>query len=78
MRQRFNERPIHLGQRDCLSCDYLSPCAMVAARCGPIPVHGTLFEKDPYCELYKAVFGRMERAAQTLAREAVAARGVAA
>jgi len=76
-RQKFNERPIHLIQRDCLSCDYLSLCH------GGCPVrtytvHGSLFEKDPYCELYKTLFGRMERAAQELAREAVAARGVAA
>ncbi|MBK8752621.1 MAG: radical SAM protein [Candidatus Competibacteraceae bacterium] len=76
-RQKFNERPIQLIQRDCLSCDYLSLCH------GGCPVrtytvHGSLFEKDPYCELYKVLFGRMERAAQELAREAVAARSLAA
>lgn len=77
VRKQFNERPIQLVQRDCLSCDYLSLCH------GGCPVrtytvHGSLFQKDPYCELYKGLFGRMERAAQALAREAVAARGVAA
>ena len=76
-RQKFNERPIQLIQRDCLSCDYLSLCH------GGCPVrtytvHGTLFEKDPYCGLYKAMFGRMARAARELAREASTARGVAA
>lgn len=76
-RGKFNERPIQLIQRDCLSCDYLALCH------GGCPVrtytvHGTLFEKDPYCELYKAVFGRMEWVALELAREAVAARGMAA
>ena len=76
-RRQFNERPIQLIQRDCVSCDYLSLCH------GGCPVrtysvHGTLFEKDPYCELYKDMFGRMERAALDLAREAVAARGLAA
>ena len=76
-RQQFNERPIQLIQRDCLSCDYLSLCH------GGCPVrtytvHGTLFEKDPYCGLYKAMFGHMERAARELAREAATARGVAA
>ena len=76
-RQQFNERPIQLIQRDCLNCDYLALCH------GGCPVraytvHGTLFEKDPYCALYKSLFGRMERAARELAREAVAARGVAA
>ncbi|HAO31615.1 MAG TPA: SPASM domain-containing protein, partial [Candidatus Competibacteraceae bacterium] len=73
-RRKFNERPIQLIQRDCLSCDYLSLCH------GGCPVrtftvHGTLFEKDPYCGLYKTMFGRMERAARELAREATAARG---
>ena len=77
VRQQFNERPIQLIQRDCLSCDYLSLCH------GGCPVrtytvHGSLFEKDPYCGLYKAMFGRMERAARDLARTAVTARGVAA
>ena len=76
-RQKFNERPVQLIQRDCLSCDYLSLCH------GGFPVrtytvHGTLFEKDPYCGLYKAMFGRMARAARELAQEAVSARGVAA
>ena len=46
VRQQFNERPIQLIQRDCLSCDYLSLCH------GGCPVrtytvHGSLFEKDP-------------------------------
>jgi radical SAM protein with 4Fe4S-binding SPASM domain len=77
VRQQFNQRPIQLVQRDCLSCDYLSLCH------GGCPVrtytmHGSLFEKDPYCALYQAMFGRMQRAARDLAREAVAARGVAA
>jgi radical SAM protein with 4Fe4S-binding SPASM domain len=71
-RQKFNERPIQLIQRDCLSCDYLSLCH------GGCPVrtytvHGSLFEKDPYCGLYKAMFGRMARAARELACAAVAA-----
>lgn len=76
-RQKFNERPIQLIQRDCLSCDYLSLCH------GGCPVrtytvHGTLFEKDPYCGLYKAIFGRMARAARELALETVTKRGAAA
>lgn len=76
-RQQFNERPIQLIQRDCLSCDYLSLCH------GGCPVrtytvHGSLFEKDPYCELYKAMFSRMQRAARDLAREAAAPQRMAA
>lgn len=73
VRQQFNERPIQLIQRDCLDCDYLSLCH------GGCPVrtytvHGSLFEKDPYCELYKVIFSRMERAARELVREKVAVR----
>ncbi len=69
VRQQFNERPVQLIQRDCLNCDYLSLCH------GGCPVrtytvHGSLFEKDPYCELYKVLFSRMQKAAQELAREA--------
>ncbi len=67
-RQQFNERPIQLIQRDCLDCDYLSLCH------GGCPVrtysvYHSLFEKDPYCELYKVMFSRMQRAARDLARE---------
>lgn len=67
-RQQFNERPIQLIQRDCLDCDYLSLCH------GGCPVrtysvYHSLFEKDPYCELYKSMFGQMQRAARNLARE---------
>ena len=44
---------------DCLSCRYLSICH------GGCPVRtysalGTMMAKDPYCEVYKAVFGRAE------------------
>ena len=75
-RQQFNQRPIHLVQHDCLECDYLALCH------GGCPVrtytvHGSLFEKDPYCELYKALFERMQRAARDLAQAAVATRRAA-
>ena len=76
-RQQFNERPIQLIQRDCLSCDYLSLCH------GGCPVrtytvHGSLFEKDPYCELYQVMFSRMQRAARDLARESLSMQPMAA
>jgi radical SAM protein with 4Fe4S-binding SPASM domain len=69
-RQQFNQRPVHLIQRDCLNCDYLALCH------GGCPVrtytvYGSLFEKDPYCELYKILFGRIERAARNLAQAGV-------
>ncbi|MGB4946230.1 MAG: radical SAM protein [Candidatus Competibacter denitrificans] len=71
VRKQFNERPIQLIQRECLSCDYLSLCH------GGCPVrtytvHGSLFEKDPYCALYQQMFGHMEQAARKLARQASA------
>lgn len=77
VRQQFNQRPIHLVQRDCLDCNYLALCH------GGCPVrtytvHGSLFEKDPYCELYLALFARMERAGRELAQAAVATRRRAA
>jgi len=60
-RRQFIERPKHLVQdEDCLSCRYLSICH------GGCPVRtysalGTMMAKDPYCEVYKAVFGRAEK-----------------
>ena len=77
VRQQFNQRPIRLVQRDCLDCNYLALCH------GGCPVrtytvHGSLFEKDPYCELYLALFERMERAARERAQAAVANRRLAA
>jgi uncharacterized protein len=59
-RRQFIERPKHLVEHeDCLSCRYLSICH------GGCPVRtysalGTMMAKDPYCEVYKAVFARAE------------------
>jgi sulfatase maturation enzyme AslB (radical SAM superfamily) len=53
-------RPKHLIEHeDCLSCRYLSICH------GGCPMRtysalGTMLAKYPYCEVYKAVFGRAE------------------
>jgi len=65
--QRFHQRPMALVARDCIACDYLALCH------GGCPirafsVHGTLFEKDPHCGLYRALFGHMASAAARLAR----------
>jgi sulfatase maturation enzyme AslB (radical SAM superfamily) len=65
-RRRFTERPVQLMQRDCIDCDYLALCH------GGCPVRtysvrGTLFEKDPYCELYKKLFRHIEDHATRLA-----------
>ena len=71
-RQRLVQRPITLMQRDCIECDYLSLCH------GGCPVrtytmHRSLFEKDPYCLLYKTLFRHIEkRATQYAAAAAVA------
>jgi uncharacterized protein len=66
-RQDFNARPEALMHGDCIECDYLSLCH------GGCPVRaysakGSLFEKDPNCQLYKSMFGQMRAAAETLAR----------
>lgn len=59
-RREFVERPKHLvKEEDCLSCRFLSICH------GGCPVRtysalGTMLAKDPYCEVYKAVFARAE------------------
>ena len=55
-RRDFVERPKRLVEdEDCLSCRYLSICH------GGCPVRtysalGTMMAKDPYCEVYKALF----------------------
>ncbi len=70
-RNQFSERPIRLMQQDCIECDYLTLCH------GGCPVRtftvrGTMFEKDPYCGLYKSIFRHMEQAASWLVRGPVA------
>ena len=66
--ERFHQRPMALVVRDCIACDYLALCH------GGCPVrafsvHGTLFEKDPHCVLYRSLFGHMAAAAARLARK---------
>jgi radical SAM protein with 4Fe4S-binding SPASM domain len=67
-RREFVERPKHLVEHeDCLSCRFLSICH------GGCPVRtysalGTMLAKDPYCEVYKAVFGRAETHSRALLR----------
>lgn len=66
-RRRFDQRPVQLMQGDCIHCDYLGLCH------GGCPVrtysmHQTLFEKDPYCHLYKTIFRHMEDRATRVAR----------
>jgi uncharacterized protein len=59
-RRRLQARPGELIlKEDCLDCAYLTICH------GGCPVraytvHGDLFRKDPYCQLYKRVFQNME------------------
>ena len=65
-RRNFSERPVKLMQQDCIECDYLALCH------GGCPVRtysmrGTLFEKDPYCNLYRTLFRHMEHRAAQLA-----------
>ena len=59
-RRKFVGRPKHLVENeDCLQCRFLSICR---GGC-PVPTYsalGTMLAKDPYCGVYKAVFGRAE------------------
>jgi uncharacterized protein len=72
-RREFVERPKHLVEHeDCLSCRYLSICH------GGCPVRtysalGTMLAKDPYCEVYKGVFGRAETHSREILRRQVTA-----
>jgi radical SAM protein with 4Fe4S-binding SPASM domain len=68
-RQAFIDRPRHLvDHEDCGTCPHLSLCH------GGCPVRtfaatGTILAKDPYCEVYKALFTRCrERATTTVGR----------
>jgi radical SAM protein with 4Fe4S-binding SPASM domain len=70
-RQEFVDRPRHLVEHeDCLSCRWLSICH------GGCPVRtysalGTMLAKDPYCDVYKAVFARAEHHARAILRQKV-------
>jgi len=67
-RRKFVERPRHLvDHEDCLECRFLSICH------GGCPVRaysalGTMLAKDPYCEVYKAVFARAETHSRAILR----------
>jgi len=69
-RRRLQARPGVLIQREgCLDCDYLALCH------GGCPVraytvHGDIFRKDPYCELYRNLFRQMEVLAVKFSRGA--------
>jgi radical SAM protein with 4Fe4S-binding SPASM domain len=65
-RKQFVDRPLAIIDQDCIQCDYLSLCH------GGCPVRTytikhTLFEKDPYCGLYKNLFRHTEEVATRLA-----------
>jgi uncharacterized protein len=67
-RRQFVERPKHLVEHEeCLECRFLSVCH------GGCPVRtysalGTMLAKDPYCEVYKAIFARAEAYGRGLMR----------
>ena len=67
-RKKFLERPAAIIPQDCIECDYLSMCH------GGCPVRtytfsGTMFEKDPYCHVYLAMFRKAEEVASKLASD---------
>ena len=64
-RRKFVERPARIIPNDCINCDYLSMCH------GGCPVRtysfkGSMFEKDPYCEVYLAMFRKAEEVSAKL------------
>lgn len=64
-RRKFVERPATIIPKDCIDCDYLAMCH------GGCPVRtytfsGSMFEKDPYCEVYLAMFRKAEEVAAKL------------
>ncbi len=66
--REFRARPSVLVQNeDCLDCDYLSICH------GGCPVraytvYGSVYRKDPYCDVYRSVFRRVAETAAILAQ----------
>jgi uncharacterized protein len=74
-RRDFVERPKRLVEdEDCLSCRFLSICH------GGCPVRtysalGTMMAKDPYCQVYKAVFACAELHGREILRRRLAAAG---
>ena len=71
VRRQFIARPGKLvADGDCLSCRFLSVCH------GGCPVRtyaasGTIHSKDPYCEVYKAIFGRAEQHGRLLRQQSI-------
>ena len=69
-RKRFLARPSEIIQhQDCIDCDFLAICH------GGCPiraysVRGNLYDKDPYCPTYLAVFRHMRKVAACLAKGA--------
>lgn len=67
-RRRFVDRPEAMIEHEtCAACDYLSICH---GGC-PVRAHsitGEFFVKDPYCEVYKALFSRVEKLATERSR----------
>ena len=68
-RRQLRTRPgVLIREEDCLECKYLTLCH------GGCPVraytvHGDVFRKDPYCELYRRLFQNMESMAASLETE---------
>jgi uncharacterized protein len=68
VRERFSRRPIEIIENeDCIECGYLSICHGGCA-IRAYSATGRFFAKDPYCELYKRIFSRLEQAAVEIAQ----------
>lgn len=74
VRRLFRDRPVKLMEKgECVDCEYLTICHGGCA-IRTYSAAGDLFVKDPYCEMYKAIFQRLEEAAAKLSRESGAIR----
>lgn len=73
-RRLFSDRPVKLmEQGECVECEYLAICHGGCA-IRAYSTSGDLFVKDPYCELYKAMFKHLQDTAERLSRESSAIR----
>ncbi len=67
VRARFSSRPIEIIENeDCIECDYLSICHGGCA-IRAYSATGRFTSKDSYCEFYKKIFSRLERASVEIA-----------
>jgi radical SAM protein with 4Fe4S-binding SPASM domain len=69
VRKLYRDRPEKLMENgDCIECEYLSICHGGCA-IRAFSTYGDLFVKDPYCEVYQAIFSHLKEVAARCSRE---------